>query len=131
MGRGADHLRSIRVPMSPLGERVADLVDQLVSGIYHWPRYQKQDWSTDLWITLKYDRGMATFDNNMLTALVFLAHEYCMRVEISPCMRNLEVQFHQRKGRDGGLSARHPTLEQAVERFVKNRPWCKELSEEG
>jgi hypothetical protein len=57
----------------------------------------------------------STFDSDRLTRLVFLAHDRAIRVEVkssSPYRIKL-VLF--KRGRDGGISNRHPTLEQAIE----------------
>lgn len=57
---------------------------------------------------------MCTVDGNALTALVFAAHDRCMRVTVRPAgPRRLEIRAWQRT-REGRLSERHPTLEEAV-----------------
>lgn len=114
MGAGADHLRACRVPFSELGGKVADLVGLVVHGVHHWPNFARQRWDTEYCIRLTYDRSMATYDNCDLTSLVVLAHDLCIRVEISPCnFRYFEIQFHQRQ-REGRFSDRHPTIEAMV-----------------
>ena len=59
---------------------------------------------------------ISTFDFDLATRIVFLAHDMCMRAEISRAGLYLRIAIHARK-RDGGMSERHPTLEQAVERW--------------
>lgn len=62
--------------------------------------------------------GLATWDFNRLTRLVIGAHDECIRVEISPCaFRYLKIEMWPREGRDGCMSRRHPTIEQAIENY--------------
>lgn len=66
-------------------------------------------------------RSLATFDCDELTRLVVLAHERCIRVEVSARMNYLEIMAHQRKGREGRFFERHPTLEDAVKALSTQR----------
>lgn len=111
-------------PMSPLGERVADLLGELYLGIYHIEKdvlNPETDWSNTHWIEVKLKhKSLATFDFDYLTRLVFLAHHLALRVEVEPCSRfSLRVMFHARK-RTGDIFQRHPRLTEAVERFEKH-----------
>lgn len=55
---------------------------------------------------------MATFDFDGLTRLVVLAHDRCIRVELRSSGPGLiGVMTHKRKGRDGPIHDRHPTME--------------------
>ena len=57
----------------------------------------------------------ATFDNNQLTRLVVMAHDRCIRAELSPRSgRSMTLTLHKRAGRDGRMFERHPTMEVAV-----------------
>jgi hypothetical protein len=61
--------------------------------------------------------SMATFDFNELTRLVLLAHERCIRAEISQGGPNrLRIAIWKRE-REGAMHERHPTIEQAIEEF--------------
>lgn len=105
--------------MSPLGERVADLLGEWACGIYHLHNPFSIDWSNPNFIEVNYSGSLDTFDNGNLTKLVFLAHWLCVRVEINSCnFRYLKLMFTNRL-RDGNLYDRHPTLDEAVERFKK------------
>ncbi len=58
--------------------------------------------------------SFATFDSNLLTRLVILAHDRCVRVEIVPrAFRYLSIELFRRK-REGRMSDRHPTMEEAI-----------------
>ncbi|QIG68671.1 hypothetical protein EVB67_021 [Rhizobium phage RHph_TM3_3_14B] len=59
--------------------------------------------------------GLATWDFNRLTRLVIGAHDECIRVEISPrAFRYLSIEMWPRQGREGCMSVRHPTIEEAI-----------------
>lgn len=64
----------------------------------------------------------ATWDNSHLTRAVFLAHDRCVRLSLGPAGRNTEIRVFTRRGRDGGMSARHPTLETAVREWRRYNP---------
>ncbi|MGO8269252.1 hypothetical protein ACC862_24120 [Rhizobium ruizarguesonis] len=62
--------------------------------------------------------GFASYDTNRLTRLVIGAHDEMIRVEISPrSFRYLEIAMWPRKGREGPMYSRHPTIEDAVAGF--------------
>ena len=63
--------------------------------------------------------GIATYDFAQLTALVVLAHDRCIRVEINGAAPNyLRLLIHRRYGRTGDSAwERHPTLEEHVQRL--------------
>ena len=57
----------------------------------------------------------ATFDFNQLTVAVVLAHDRMIRVEVSSSgPRMFRIMFHKRESREGSMSRRHPTLEDAM-----------------
>lgn len=106
--------------MSELGIRVADLLGELYSGIYHLDTKQlaRVEWDNDHHICFILGwKSLATTDYNDLTRLVFLAHHLALRVEIEASThRYLRLIFHPRK-RDGAGYQRHPTLDDAVAYF--------------
>jgi hypothetical protein len=106
--------------MSPLGKNVADLLGELFQGIYPLDHkaLSRVDWSNNNFIELSLGwHSMATTDFDELTRLVFLAHHMAIRVSIEASTHKyLKFIFHQRN-RNGGLSARHPTLDEAVAQF--------------
>lgn len=72
---------------------------------------------------------LSTWDFDMLTRLVFLAHDRCVRVSIdSSGPRMVRIIVHQRRYREGDISRRHPTLEQAVEAWRKRNPKTLEIA---
>ena len=60
-------------------------------------------------------RLFATYDFDGLTRAVIMAHDRCIRFEIRPCTPQLlKLTLWQRKGRDGAMHDRHPTMEDAI-----------------
>jgi len=111
-------------PPSDVGLRVAKLLEEW-DGLHHFKEdmMRKVDWANDHFIAVKLRAGMATFDFNGLTRLVFLAHDHCIRIEIAPLNPQLlRVLFHPRHVREGSICERHPTLEQAVASYRACHP---------
>ncbi len=107
---------------SESGLRVAYLLDAW-NGLHHMDSDQmkKVDWANPRYQLVKLSKfsspggGLASSDFNDLTTLIFLCHDHCIRVQILPCNPQfLELAFHPRHSRDGGMSERHPTIETAV-----------------
>ena len=104
---------------SEVGKRVAALLDAW-RGLHHFEErvLRKVDWANPLYIDMALDHRMSTgqlstYDFSGLTELVFLAHDHAIRVDIRPCNgSHLKLTFHPR-GREGGMSQRHPTLDAA------------------
>lgn len=108
--------------LSDCGLRVAMLLEEL-DGLHHFDQRMlaRADW-TDSYIVLRL-RDLATFDFAYLTRLVLLAHDYCVRVDISPSnMQAVRVMFHPRHSREGSISKRHPTIESVLADWRKRRP---------
>lgn len=107
---------------SESGLRVALLLESW-QGLHHMDTDQmkKVDWTNQRYQVINLSKfftpggGLASADFNDLTTLVFLCHDHCIRVQIHPCNHQfLELSFHPRNSRDGGMSQRHPTIEMAV-----------------
>jgi hypothetical protein len=64
---------------------------------------------------------LATFDFSTLTAAVLMAHDRCIRFSVSSSgPGRLRLMFHKRHKREGSMTERHPTIEQAIEIFRKS-----------
>lgn len=109
--------------MSELGKDVADLLGEWLYGIYHrHPEVMRVDWENPHWIEITLFGSLSTFDFSDLTSLVFLAHDYCLRVEIEPrSNKYYRLMFH-RRSRDGDIYKRHPTIEGALLEWRKYHP---------
>jgi len=110
---------------SPIAYEAFDLLSELWHGPHHVVEIVKitttkaNIWDRDLFCSVRFRNELATWDFNEMTRLVFLAHDRCIRVSVSAVSKGvLELAFHKRKRR-GGMSQRHPTLEQAVEDWRK------------
>lgn len=74
---------------------------------------------SDAYYVNQYDE-LASYDYDMLTRLVLLAHEYAVRVDVDARGRYLRITIHGRL-RDGLMHERHPTIEQAIATFREAR----------
>lgn len=120
---GAAWLRQCQITnISPLGERVADLLGDLLGGLHRLDRSSPVDWSNPHWIEVRWRSDLSTFDFNNLTRLVLLAHDRAVRVTISPRSHQyLTLLFHPREhGEELRIDQRHPTVEQAL---AEHRRW--------
>lgn len=108
---------------SELGIKTAIILTKLFQGMHHVPvsQIKKINWKSEFNIPFSYFASMSTFDDNLLTRLIILAHEYCVRVEIKACnFHYFTIQFSKRTGREGPSHDRHPTVEQAgLQEIVK------------
>lgn len=121
---GADWLRLQGFTLSSLGEAVAELLEILVGGIYRLYPYDIRStaWNDTHCIEIRWNQSLSTYDDSLLTRLVILAHDRCIRVELSPRNFNyLTIRFHPRQ-REGGIFERHPTIEQALNHWRKYHP---------
>lgn len=124
MGNGSDWLRkAFGRDTSEFGGNVADLLDAMFAGIYHIDHgaLSRVDWSNEHFILLNLsNRNLATYDGNLLTALVVLSHDRCIRVEVNPASpSSLQLLFHPRERAANRVAQRMPTLEEHVEALRK------------
>jgi len=116
---------SLKKEMSPLGEKVADLLGDVWRGIYHLetPALRRVDWlSTDYIRFVLSWRSLATWDGQELTLLVVLSHDRLLRLDIDALApHRIELLFHQRKEWANDISEGMPTMEQHIEMI---RKWC-------
>ena len=115
---GADWLELHNVKLSVFGRDVADVLGQAFLGIYHVDREVQRknvDWSDPNRVAITLDRPLSTFDGRELTALVMLAHDRAIRLEVSGCgPHRVQLSFSRRGRRTGNMYERHPTLEAHV-----------------
>ncbi|MGV3617979.1 MAG: hypothetical protein ACO1SV_21850 [Fimbriimonas sp.] len=129
--------------VSDLGRAVATILSRgYQCGIYNVPNVRYTDWSRTDYIELIVFGELSTFDFQNLTRIVIACHDACIRFSVSACnvpsrkdgegydyaraMRDDEIEegwptgaqlqllFHARKGRDGSMSSRHPSIEEAI-----------------
>lgn len=120
-------LREMGFEPSPLGIRACVLLALWEEGFHHIPYAKQVNWNEKGGITAYAHGRLATFDSRQLTALVFLAHDECLRVELrAPDTSEPEPEpadedrppgprlFITARARSGKLWDEHPTLENAV-----------------
>lgn len=90
---------------------------ELYHGSHHIPDQKVHEFGRG-WM-VKHDRGdLATYDFNDLTRLVLMAHRDCYRASImNHGPRAMKIAIWKRQ-RNGSMSQRHPTIEQAIESFM-------------
>ena len=105
-------------PMSEIGKTVANILGYVGYGIYNCPiSHNRIDWTDDYFVKVNWRHSLSNWDFDNLTRLVLECHERLIRVEMSgsaPYM--IKMIFHQRKGREGEMSERMPTIEEMIER---------------
>lgn len=127
LGPGANWLAKQGVKLSPLGQKVADLLADLYRGIYHiQSQALKVDWQhTQLIEIVLRDDNFSTYDSDGLTRLVFLCHERDLRVSIrGAANRYLRLQFVE-VTKNGFFHEGHPTLEEAITNWEKSQKRSK------
>jgi len=66
---------------------------------------------------------LATFDYDGLTRAVVMAHDRCIRFEVSPSGPGMIcLLVHKRHSREGSMFERHPTLEEHVAQIRSSFP---------
>lgn len=80
---------------------------------WNWGR---TDWHCGGCVSVCARSTLATYDRDGLTRLVIAAHDYCVRVEISPAMSYLRIRVHPRS-REKLIMSGHPTIEEAIAKF--------------
>lgn len=120
MGRfaGSDWVKeSLKRPMSEIGRTAADILGEAYQGIYHLPHGSlhstnwNDPWLCQVWV---YD-DISTWDGNVLTTLVILAHDKCVRLSIRVWnQRRLMLWFSPRDREAKSRSYTHPTIEEAI-----------------
>lgn len=104
--------------MSPLGVAVAEVLGFVWRGIYHMDiaALMRVRWDEPDLVEVRVRHGLATFDGGELTWLVIVCHDMMLRMEIDTHgPRHLLLRFWQRRGREGYMHFRMPTLERHAE----------------
>lgn len=106
--------------ISPFGKKVAQIIGTTWAGIYHLNakayREARTQWDSDkhIFIIIR-DWELSTWDFDKLTKLVILSHDYCVRIAIEAVAPGyVKISFWNRKSREGSISSRHPTIEEAI-----------------
>lgn len=113
--------RAPLVALTPFNRLACALLSRMfATGIYNVPMaLEKTDWraGSGVMFIVGAGGGLSTFDFDHLTRAVLIAHDECIRIDIEPhSFRYWKIFMHPR-GRNGGMSERHPTIEQAIDKF--------------
>lgn len=96
------------------------MIFDLVGGEHH---LQNKIKSFGMGIGYTTSIDFSTFDFNLMTIAVFMAHDRCIRLSVhSATKKRIKLCLWKRKGREGRISERHPTLEKAIEDYRKYYP---------
>ena len=113
---GAQWVRkSLYIEPSEFGCAVANYLDTVFYGIYHLDHahLKKMEWTRTDWIEMLLFGSMCTYDYDVLTRLVILAHDHCIRVDVEArSYRYLRLCFYKRSRNGPGYT--HPTIETAI-----------------
>lgn len=102
--------------MKTFEERAESVLECVFYGIHHAPDIKKFPSEYGGRWEVNTSGDLSTFDFDGLTRLVISAHDQCIRASVrSSGPRMVKIILHERKGRDGNMSQRHPTIEQAME----------------
>lgn len=113
-------------------EAALDFFATLYRGEHHLPSEMRND-GRGVW-SVGHFGGVATFDYDELTRLVFLAHDRCVRAWILAAQpRHVRIFITARERGAGDMSTDHPTIDQALAKFRErdDAPWWRELEKRG
>lgn len=97
-------------------EEATQFFSDFYGGEHHIPGFKPKE--DGFGWRVNHDRGeMATFDFNQLTRLVVMGHDRCIRVGIDAARNGIIRITIWKRQREGSMSERHPTLEQAIEKI--------------
>lgn len=108
-----------RTPMSFFDAQ--EFFATLYYGEHHIPGCEVKEYGQGWCVN---DTGkLATYDFDFLTRLVFLAHDKCVRAEVLPSgPGRVKIAIWKRHKREGSISERHPTIENALADWRKRHP---------
>ena len=101
-------------------EEATNFFSEIFGGEHHFPSELKEKaggWS------ICSGMDLSTYDYNMLTRCVFLAHDKCYRLSIKQGgPGKVKLSIWKRYDRDGSIYYRHPTIEQALATWREKHP---------
>lgn len=91
-------------------------------GGFHHMIDKPKPWGNGIKLSERFN-WLSTYDFDGLTRLVFMAHDACIRIEIMPSGPGLiGLTLYKRHQREGGISERHPTIEEALATWRMKHP---------
>ena len=96
-----------------LSDKVSIFVNHVFGGRHHLSKLEDNNGS---FVCVPFTPSLSTFDDDILTRIVLTAHRLCLRAEITNNgFRGIKIILSNRRGREGMLHHRHPTINQAIE----------------
>lgn len=97
-------------------DEAKEFFGKLVGGSHHvYDQHLKeygQGWRFTYW------NDLSTYDFNVLTKFVILCHDQCVRGQIAgKNSKEVYLIIHQRHTREGDMTRKHPTMEDAINNF--------------
>lgn len=106
--------------VSPFGKKVHQILSHTFDGIYHISKavlHDRVKWDSNHHIEVVIYGSLSTYDFDLLTRLVIVCHQSCVRLQIGAAAPNyLRLIFHPRLPGSGSMMKGHPTIEQAIKR---------------
>lgn len=107
-------------------EQAIEFFAEIFHGENHIPGKVRSAKDGSCWI-LQTDSGFwecGTYDYDMMTRIVFLAHDRCIRVQLLRGSRGIQLTIDARsRPRPGDdMTDRHPTIEQALAKWREKHP---------
>ncbi len=99
--------------LEPFEVRAEKLLSRVFQGMHHVYSLNK----TPRYWTCIHHGDASTYDFNILTRLVFAAHEYCCRVALSNGGPRAVKVFVSNRDRSDSCTEGHPTIERALEKW--------------
>lgn len=94
-----------------------EMIADIFLGFHHISG-KLHEWGNGIKLNTTSVNCFASFDFDRLTRAVIMAHERCIRLEICPSGPGmLGIILYKRHSRNGSIYERHPTIEEAVQRF--------------
>lgn len=117
--RSCDWITNDERASDELLDKSAHILAETFGGLHNVPGRLKH---FGYWIELCVLGELSTFDFDRLTSLVMGAHAHCCRVSVRAASpQYLRLMFHNRQ-REGSMSERHPTLDEAITWRRDRRP---------
>lgn len=107
--------------LSPFERDAADLLGEAFGGLYHMDpdELRRGEWSERM-VKVGARTDLSTFDFNMLTRLVLLAHERCVRLSIIAASKGRVFIVLHPRSRTGDSVERHPNIEEAIAKHAEH-----------
>ena len=106
---------SLRPNNSILMQKVLRILEKTFHGLHHVHGKLHEDEGFMIYLNVR--DSLATYDFNQLTTLVIGAHEECVRLQINYSGPHMLKLYFWNREREGSMSQRHPTIEQAVKMY--------------